>query len=226
MSRPKEFDRAEALTAAKVVFWKKGYDATTTDDLRRAMKIGRQSLYDSFGGKRPLYLEVLQRYNTESVIAQITRLRAAKSPLAGIRNLLLALAEEPEKTRKLGCMGVAAICAFGDEDPEITAIGHASSAVLGSALEEVLRKAKKMGEAKPSLDERAVAYFLQSTTGGHEGHGEGRGQFGSFARYRFNCIGGFSGLSSGNFLRNSGQCCPLQFTQLLWSLNVDSEYLA
>jgi AcrR family transcriptional regulator len=69
MSRPKEFDRAEALTAAKAVFWKKGYDATTTDDLRHAMSIGRQSLYDSFGGKRPLYLEVLQRYNTERVVA-------------------------------------------------------------------------------------------------------------------------------------------------------------
>jgi AcrR family transcriptional regulator len=163
MSRPKEFDRAEALTAAKVVFWKKGYDATTTDDLRHAMKIGRQSLYDSFGGKRPLYLEVLQRYNTDRVIEQITRLRAAKSPLAGIRNLLLTLAEEPEEKRKLGCMGVAAICAFGEADPEVAAIGDASSAVLGSALEEVLRKAKKIGEVKPSLDERAVAYFLQST---------------------------------------------------------------
>jgi len=163
MSRPKEFDRAEALTAAKAVFWKKGYAATTTDDLRQAMSIGRQSLYDSFGGKRPLYLEILQRYNTERVVAQITRLRAAKSPLAGIRNLLLAFANEPEAERKLGCMGVAAICAFGDEDLEITAIGRASGAVLGSALEEVLRKAKKMGEAKPSLDERAVAHFLQST---------------------------------------------------------------
>jgi TetR/AcrR family transcriptional regulator, transcriptional repressor for nem operon len=152
-----------ALAAAKVVFWKKGYDATTTDDLRHAMNIGRQSLYDSFGGKRPLYLEVLQRYNTERVIAQITRLRGARSPLAAIRDLLLALAKEPEEKRKLGCMGVAAICAFGDQDPEVAAIGHASSAVLGSALEEVLRKAKKMGEAKPSLDERAVAYFLQST---------------------------------------------------------------
>jgi TetR/AcrR family transcriptional repressor of nem operon len=163
MSRPKEFDRAEALTAAKSVFWKKGYDATTTDDLRHAMSIGRQSLYDSFGGKRPLYLEVLQRYNTERVIAQITELRAAKSPLAGIRNLLLALAKEPEEKRKLGCFGVAAICAFGDQDPEVAAITHASSAVLGSALEEVLRKAKRMGEVKPSLEERAVAYFLQST---------------------------------------------------------------
>jgi TetR/AcrR family transcriptional repressor of nem operon len=163
VSRPKAFDRAEALTAAKAVFWKKGYDATTTDDLRHAMSIGRQSLYDSFGGKRPLYLEVLQRYNTERVIAQITDLRSAKSPLTGIRNLLLALAKEPEEKRKLGCLGVAAICAFGDQDSEVAAITHASSVVLGSALEEVLRKAKKMGEVKPFLDERAVAYFLQST---------------------------------------------------------------
>jgi hypothetical protein len=45
----------------------------------------------------------------------------------------------------------------------VAAITHASSAVLGSALEEVLRKAKRMGEVKPSLEERAVAYFLQST---------------------------------------------------------------
>jgi TetR/AcrR family transcriptional regulator, transcriptional repressor for nem operon len=55
------------------------------------MKIGRQSLYDSFGGKRPLYLEVLQRYNTESVIAQITRLRAAKSPTSS--GVLRAIAQ-------------------------------------------------------------------------------------------------------------------------------------
>src|ERR1700745_3841952 len=114
MSRPKEFDRAEALAAAKAVFWRKGYDATTTDDLRHAMNIGRQSLYDSFGGKKPLYLEVLQRYTMERVAAQITSLRAAKSPLAGIQNLLLALAKEPGEKRKLGCMSVAAVCAFGD----------------------------------------------------------------------------------------------------------------
>ena len=163
MSRPREFDRAKALEAAKVVFWKKGYDATTTDDLRQAMGIGRQSLYDSFGGKRPLYLEVLQWYNTESVIAQISRMRAAVSPLAGIRELLLAFANDTIEKRKLGCMGVAAICTFGTIDPNVSAISDASGVVLQSALEEVLRKAKQVGEARSSLDERAAAYFLQST---------------------------------------------------------------
>jgi len=146
VSRPKEFDRAEALAAAKAVFWRKGYDATTTDDLRHAMSIGRQSLYDSFGGKRPLYLEVLQRYNTERVVGQITRLRAAKSPLAGIRNLLFAFEDEPEEERKLGCMGVAAVCTFGDEDPEITAIGHAASSVRDPPWRKFSVKPRKWGK--------------------------------------------------------------------------------
>lgn len=163
MSRPKEFDREEALKAAKAVFWKKGYASTTTDDLRHAMGIGRQSFYDSFGGKKPLYLEVLQRYNTESILTQITRLRASSSPLSGIRELLLTYAGESAEKRELGCMGVAAICTFGSGDREVSAIGHASSTVLQSALEEVLLKAIRLGETRPSLNERATAHFLQAT---------------------------------------------------------------
>ena len=163
MGRPKKFDRDEALNAAKALFWKKGYDATTTDDLRHAMGIGRQSLYGSFGGKRPLYLEVLRRYNAESIIGQITRLRAAASPLAGIRDLLLAFANDTVERRKLGCMGIAAICTFGSDDTDVSAISHASGAVLKSTLEEVLAKAKRLGETRPSLDVRATAHFIQAT---------------------------------------------------------------
>jgi TetR/AcrR family transcriptional regulator, transcriptional repressor for nem operon len=163
VARPRKFDHDEALKAAKALFWKKGYDATTTDDLRHAMGIGRQSLYGSFGGKRLLYLEVLRRYNTESIIAQITRLRAAASPLAGIRELLLAFASDPVEKRKLGCMGIAAICTFGSDDTDVSAISHSSDAVLKSTLEEVLANAKRLGETRPSLDVRATAHFIQAT---------------------------------------------------------------
>ena len=166
MARPRQFDREAVLETAKAVFWERGYEATSTDDLRHAMGIGRQSLYDSFGGKRPLYLEVLQRYNTGSVGSHLARLRAAKSPMAGIREMLLAIAAEPASQRALGCMGVASVCSFESGDPDVAAINRASGNTLQSALEEALRRAKTVGEARKSLDVSTGAHFLQSTMTG------------------------------------------------------------
>ncbi|HWO01009.1 MAG TPA: TetR family transcriptional regulator, partial [Blastocatellia bacterium] len=54
MARPKEFDRDKAVESALATFRKNGFGATTTDDLRLAMGIGRQSFYDTFKGKREI----------------------------------------------------------------------------------------------------------------------------------------------------------------------------
>lgn len=163
MARPKEFEREVALKIAMEVFWAKGYEATSTDDLRHAMGIGRQSLYDTFASKRELYLEALRRYQDESVSARIDVLRRAASPLSAIRNLLVTVARETPAQRALGCMGVNAICEFDSGDPDVAAIRQASEAAMESALEQTLKEAKTRGEIRASLDERAAAQFLQTT---------------------------------------------------------------
>jgi TetR/AcrR family transcriptional repressor of nem operon len=166
MARPKEFDREAALAAAMQVFWAKGYDATSTDDLRHAIGIGRQSLYDTFGGKRPLYLEALRRYQDESVAARIKTLRAAASPLSAIEQFLVAVARETPTQRAMGCMGVRAICDFGTSDPDVSALGKSAGNVVESALEDTLRKAKAKNEVRSSVNVRAAAQFLQATLAG------------------------------------------------------------
>ena len=62
MARPREFDEAEALDRAMVVFWKKGYRNTSLDDLLEAMGIQRGSFYNTFGSKRETYLRTIDRY--------------------------------------------------------------------------------------------------------------------------------------------------------------------
>src|SRR5713101_8471759 len=62
MARHKEFDRDEALHKAMEVFWSRGYNAASIQDLVRHMRINRQSLYDTFGDKHALYLQALDRY--------------------------------------------------------------------------------------------------------------------------------------------------------------------
>src|SRR5882672_933614 len=130
MARPKEFDREVAVERAMSVFWSKGYAATSTDDLLQAMQIGRQSMYDTFGDKRRLYVEALKRYQQESVAGHIKRLRSIASPLAGIEALVVGVVSSDRTTREKGCMGVGAICEFGTADPELADLRVKSGSML------------------------------------------------------------------------------------------------
>ena len=60
--RPRSFDRDQALDAAVLVFWDKGYDGSSVEDLTHAMGINRPSLYASFGNKRDLFMQAIDRY--------------------------------------------------------------------------------------------------------------------------------------------------------------------
>jgi AcrR family transcriptional regulator len=60
--RPRSFDETGALEKATQVFWSKGYDGVTIDDLVAGMGVGRPSLYAVFGDKRAIFLRVLKAY--------------------------------------------------------------------------------------------------------------------------------------------------------------------
>ena len=60
--RPRSFDETGALEKATQVFWSKGYDGVTIDDLVAGMGVGRPSLYAVFGDKRTIFLRVLRAY--------------------------------------------------------------------------------------------------------------------------------------------------------------------
>jgi AcrR family transcriptional regulator len=61
MARSKEFNQERALYHAISIFSQKGFASTSTDDLMLAMDVGRQSMYDTFGDKRALFLKALSR---------------------------------------------------------------------------------------------------------------------------------------------------------------------
>jgi AcrR family transcriptional regulator len=60
--RPAAFDRAVALQAAMKLFWERGYEGTSFDDLIAAMGISASSFYNSFGSKEALYCEATRSY--------------------------------------------------------------------------------------------------------------------------------------------------------------------
>lgn len=165
MARQREFDRVDTLNKALEVFWQKGYAATSTSDLLDAMQIGRQSMYDTFGDKRSLYLEALQRYNEASVNELLRHLKG-DTPLAAIGNMLQAFASRPRRDNAKGCMGVNAIAEFGTADEEVNALRDASSKLLNHAVEVQLRAAAAGGEIAAGTDITQAAAFVAVTLSG------------------------------------------------------------
>jgi AcrR family transcriptional regulator len=60
--RPAVFDRDIALREAMNLFWERGYEGTSFDDLIAAMGISASSFYNSFGSKESLYCEATRSY--------------------------------------------------------------------------------------------------------------------------------------------------------------------
>jgi AcrR family transcriptional regulator len=145
------------------VFWRKGYAATSTDDLLRAMNIGRQSMYDTFGDKHRLYLEALERYQRESVAENIRRLRSTASPLAGVEALVIGIIASDKSTRERGCMGVGSICEFGNTDTDLAALRAKSGGAQHKALIERLRHAQAANEIGANVDIERAARFVETT---------------------------------------------------------------
>jgi AcrR family transcriptional regulator len=117
LGRPREFDRDAALEAAMFLFWRKGFEATSMNDLCDAMGVRSPSLYAAFGSKEALYLEVIERYVETHGPPIWAGLAEGATARAGIENLLIAASEHLPKSRTLpaGCM--ATLAAVADEWP-------------------------------------------------------------------------------------------------------------
>jgi AcrR family transcriptional regulator len=117
IGRPREFDRGAALKAAMVLFWRKGFAATSMNDLCDAMDVRSPSLYAAFGSKEALYLEAIQRYVEIFGPPVWDGLAQGASARAGVQNLLLAATESLPESHVTpgGCM--AALAAVCDEWP-------------------------------------------------------------------------------------------------------------
>jgi len=120
IGRPREFDREAALQAAMLMFWRKGFVATSMNDLCDAMGIRSPSLYAAFGSKETLYLEAIEHY-VRTVGPTIWDKLAAATARAGVEKMLLAATESLPETGSIpaGCMAV--LGGVGDEWPAAVA---------------------------------------------------------------------------------------------------------
>ena len=153
MGRNRTFDLDDALGSALRTFWKHGYEATSMQELCRAMGIQPGSVYATFGNKRDLFVSALRRY-AETVSAEaVARITEAPSGLQGLRDYFAHLIDAMvDGDRRWGCLITNTLVEFATRDPELADLLTNHLANLRAAFATALTRAAADGELRPGVD--------------------------------------------------------------------------
>lgn len=166
VARSKEFDPQQALTAAVDVFWRHGYEKTSLDDLMAGMNVGRQSLYDTFGDKRSLYLSALDEYR-KTTQAAMKRLFESGHPVRECFGaILFGICSESRADHERGCLLLSANLERRADDKDIAALVRRNQTEVEVIFEEALRAGQQKGHLGPDKDPAALASFFLATIQG------------------------------------------------------------
>jgi len=166
MARPKAFNYDEALAAAMEVFWRTGYERASLEVLLKAMNISKQSLYDTFGDKRALYLKALAHYREQTLTSMRSLFASVGSTRDGFSRLLLGLSAESEEQHARGCLLLSANLERETGDAVIAQFLRENQAAVEKILADAITQGQARRELSKTLDPQALARFFAVTIQG------------------------------------------------------------
>ena len=153
MARPREFDPGTVLERATRVFWTRGFEHTSLDDLCAATGLNRSSLYAAFGDKRALYLQSLARYEAGS-LARVRKAFDGRPAREGLRAFLAGLIDAiVEGPGRRGCF-------IGNCAAEMARLDRSAAARVKQSLERIEQAFRETLERDGLADARALARFI------------------------------------------------------------------
>jgi TetR/AcrR family transcriptional repressor of nem operon len=167
MARTKDFDENEVLGKAIDIFWRKGYNATSMQDLVDGLGISRSSLYDTYGDKHTLFIKALESYQNEAsgkVCAIINGTWPAKETIKKLLEFITRELLNDEEHK--GCFMVNAEVEVAPHDPEVSQLVCTNDQQVEDAFYLVIKKGQENGEINSRQDARALARFTFNTVKG------------------------------------------------------------
>jgi len=162
--RPKKFEREKVLEAAMLLFWERGFEQASVDEVAEAMGICTSSLYSSFGDKEALFLAAVDHYRTGDGIRYNTAVNEGKTAKEGFAKLFeFAAAEMTRPGRPKGCMLTLALptCSpkYDSLQQELDRLRDVQTAIWVKRLKEAVRTR----EMPKSTDLELLAAYFRTT---------------------------------------------------------------
>jgi AcrR family transcriptional regulator len=158
--RPREFCVDAALAAALRVFWRKGFEGASLDELTSAMGVSRPSLYAAFGNKEALFRKALDLYDREKQAFMNAALNAPTARGVAERILTNALEVQAGTSDPHGCLNVMTTVAGGGEMDALKTEMRSRRANSEAALTQRLARAQAEGDFEPKFEPAGLARYL------------------------------------------------------------------
>ena len=161
MPRTKQFSEEEVLQKAVEIFWKKGYHATSMDELVKYLGINRASLYDTYGGKRQIFEKAINKYIADNTLLVKQFFSKPSSVKEGLRTFFqLVIKESVSDCDLKGCFVVNTSAEFIPDDQEIVNILTRNKNTFGQVFFQYLKEGQERGEISPEKDIKALSVYL------------------------------------------------------------------
>jgi TetR/AcrR family transcriptional regulator, transcriptional repressor for nem operon len=162
MARPRSFDPNAVVGAALQIFWSKGFERTSFDDITRATGVNKPSLYAAFGDKVALFGRALDSYHDMLLAHATMTLDGARTARAAVEAWLMSFlpaCSGPAAGR--GCLSVnATMPEAASIAPDITRRITAFNRKLEKRLAARIQKGIRDGDVAPEVDAGAAARLL------------------------------------------------------------------
>lgn len=161
MARTKEFKEDEVLDKAIEIFWHKGYNGTSAQDLVIHLGLSRSSLYDTFGDKQKLFAQSLRRYQKnaqDQIIELFDKSENIKETLHDI--FKQAVVESLDDRITKGCFMVNSSVELALHDEEIAKIVKSNSHKMEEVFTNAVKKGQDLGQISKANDARVLARFI------------------------------------------------------------------
>ena len=165
--RPRTFDPDTALHTALRLFWERGYEGTSLNDLAQAMGIASASIYACFGSKPELFRKVMARYAATSGEPPRRALREQPTARAAIHEMLRATADEitgPDTPHY--CMLILAAPTGAVENHAVREFLADRRRDMHTTVKERLTRGLADGALPPSADLDAIARYYTTVVQG------------------------------------------------------------
>lgn len=164
--RPRTFDREDALMSAMALFWEKGYEASGMTEILEATGMARQSLYNTFGDKRGLFIEALQLYCQETIKMVEEHLKRSNSSYENLCDLVFSMADTSGETSRMGDLVSNTMVEFAGRDPEIQNILSITTASLERMVQAAVERSVAEGDLPNTVRPRRIAMDVVNSING------------------------------------------------------------